>query len=126
MKSGSSREDVIRVRDVVQGLGFESQPLPVSERTAVRVSGYSREPSRELFETLPGVDLVLPVSHAVHKSGRHARPEGTVLHLGSHSVGGGGFSLVAGPCAVESEEQIVAVAREVQRAGADMLRGGAY
>ncbi len=126
MKSGSSREDVNRVRDVIQGLGFESQPLPVAERLAVRVAGYARLPSCELFETLPGVDLVLPISQPVHKVGRYAQPEDTVLRFGSHVVGGGGFSLVAGPCAVESEEQILAVARAVQQAGAHMLRGGAY
>jgi 3-deoxy-7-phosphoheptulonate synthase len=126
MKSGSSREDVNRVRDVIQGLGLESQPLPVAERLAVRVSGYAREPSRDLFETLPGVDLVLPVTQAVHRVGRHAQPGDTVLRFGSHVVGNGGFSLVAGPCAVESEEQILAVAREVQAAGAHFLRGGAY
>ncbi len=126
MKSGSTREDVIRVRDVVQGLGLESQPLPVAERLAVRVAGYVREPSRELFEMLPGVDLVMPVSQAPHKVGLQARPEGTVLKIGGHTVGGGGLTLVAGPCAVETEEQIVTVAREVQRAGAHMLRGGAY
>ncbi len=45
MKSGSTREDLSRVRDVIQGLGFESQPLPVAERLAVRVVGYAREPS---------------------------------------------------------------------------------
>jgi len=126
MKPGSTREDVNRVRDVIQGLGFDSQPLSVAERLAVRVGGYSREPSRDLFETLPGVDLVLPMSHAVHKVGRYAQPQDTVLQFGSHVVGGGSFSLVAGPCAVESEEQIVGVARAVRKAGADMLRGGAY
>jgi 3-deoxy-7-phosphoheptulonate synthase len=126
MKSGSTREDVDRVRDVIQGLGYESQALPVAERLAVRVSEYAREPSCELFETLPGVDLVLPISHPVRKVGRLARSEDTVLRFGSREVGSGGFTLVAGPCAVENEEQILAVARSVRDAGADMLRGGAY
>lgn len=126
MKSGSTREDVDRVRDVIQGLGYESQALPVAERLAVRVSEYAREPSCELFETLPGVELVLPISHPVRKVGRLARSEDTVLRFGSREVGSGGFTLVAGPCAVENEEQILAVARSVRDAGADMLRGGAY
>jgi len=126
MKSGSTREDVDRVRDVIQGLGYESQALPVAERLAVRVSEYAREPSCELFETLPGVELVLPISHPVRKVGRLARSEDTVLRFGSREVGSGGFTLGAGPCAVENEEQILAVARSVRDAGADMLRGGAY
>ena len=124
MKSGSTREDVDRVRDVIQGLGYESQALPVAERLAVRVSEYAREPSCELFETLPGVELVLPISHPVRKVGRLARSEDTVLRFGSREVGSGGFTIVAGPCAVENEEQILAVARSVRDAGADMLRGG--
>jgi len=126
MKSGSTREDVGRVRDVIRGLGFESRPLPVAERLAVGVVGYDEAPHPDLFEALPGVDLVLPVNHAARRVGRQAREGDTVVRVGGVEIGSGSLTLVAGPCAVENEEQLMSVARLARDAGADVLRGGAY
>ena len=73
MKSGSGPEDVDRVREVIQGLGFESRALELDRRPAVRASGYGEAPHPDLFETLPGVELVLPVRHTMRHVGRQAR-----------------------------------------------------
>jgi 3-deoxy-7-phosphoheptulonate synthase len=126
MQSGSRPEDVNRVRDVIQGLGFESRTLELDGRQVVRASGYDEPPHHDLFETLPGVDQVLPVRHTVRHVGRQGRSGDTILRVGSHEIGSGGFTLIAGPCAVENEEQVLTAAREVKEAGADILRGGAY
>lgn len=65
-------------------------------------------------------------SSAYKKAGRHVRPEGTVLNIGGIKIGGRGFVIMAGPCAVENEKQLLTTAREVQRKGANILRGGAF
>jgi 3-deoxy-7-phosphoheptulonate synthase len=126
MKSGSTREDVDRVSHVIQGLGFDAKPITLTEWLVVRVAGYTDPPHPELFETLPGVGAVLPVRDAVRQASR-LEPNGeTVVRLGEHEIGGGGVTLVAGPCAVENEDQLLRIARAVKDAGADVLRGGAY
>lgn len=72
------------------------------------------------------VERVMRVQEPYKKANRKFHPEDTVVHVGSASIGGGSFSVIAGPCSVESEAQIAEVARDVQRSGAAMLRGGAF
>lgn len=126
MKGESTPEDLDRVSEVARGLGCSAKSIPLADRTAAIVGGYSEPPHPDLFETLPGVEHVMPLTQAVRKVGRHARAEGTVVRIGSLEVGNGTFTLIAGPCAVENERQLLAAARSVRDAGADMLRGGAY
>ena len=127
MKTGSTGEQLDRVRGVVQGLGYEAQSIPFEDRTAVRVAGYADPPHPDLFEKLPGVDQVLPISRPLRRVRREPGGGGdTAVRVGSWTVGGGSFTLVAGPCAVESEEQLLSVARAVESSGANLLRGGAY
>jgi len=79
-----------------------------------------------VFESMPGVLEVIPVTHAYKLVSREVKPEDSVVKVGGVPVGGGAFTLVAGPCAVESEEQLLTVARAVKAKGAHLLRGGAY
>ncbi len=72
------------------------------------------------------VERVMRVQEPYKKANRKFHPEDTVVHVGSARIGGGSFSVIAGPCSVESEAQIIEVARDVQRSGAAMLRGGAF
>ncbi|MEA4955002.1 MAG: 3-deoxy-7-phosphoheptulonate synthase [Pseudoflavonifractor sp.] len=72
------------------------------------------------------VERVMRVQEPYKKANRKFHPEDTVVNVGSASIGGGNFSVIAGPCSVESKEQITEVARDVQRSGAAMLRGGAF
>jgi 3-deoxy-7-phosphoheptulonate synthase len=72
------------------------------------------------------VERVMRVQEPYKKANRKFHPEDTVVTVGGASIGGGKFSVIAGPCSVESEEQIIEVARDVQRSGAAMLRGGAF
>lgn len=72
------------------------------------------------------VERVMRVQEPYKKANRKFHPEDTVVHVGSAGIGGGSFSVIAGPCSVESEAQIAEVARDVQRSGAAMLRGGAF
>ena len=74
----------------------------------------------------PNVERVMRVQEPYKKANRKFHPEDTVVTVGDARIGGGYFSVVAGPCSVESEEQIIEVARDVQKSGAAMLRGGAF
>jgi 3-deoxy-7-phosphoheptulonate synthase len=78
------------------------------------------------FESLPGVLEVIRVSHAYKLVSREARPESLVVNVGGVPVGGPALAVVAGPCAVESAEQLLAIARAARAAGAHLLRGGAF
>lgn len=72
------------------------------------------------------VERVMRVSEPYKRANRKFHPEDTVVKVGSAAIGGGNFSVIAGPCSVESEEQIISVAKDVQASGAAMLRGGAF
>ena len=80
----------------------------------------------ELIESLDTVDAVKRVSETFKRANRKFHPEDTVVTVGNTKVGAGNFALIAGPCSVESEKQIVEVAKAVKAAGATMLRGGAF
>lgn len=80
----------------------------------------------DLIDSLDIVDSVKKVSETFKCCNRKFHPEDTVVTVGDVKIGGGNFCMIAGPCSVESEEQIVGVAKEVQKAGANMLRGGAF
>ncbi len=126
MKSGSTREERERVLDLIQALGYERKAITLGDREAVRLEGCDELPRLQLFEELPGVDGVWPLSRGARLAGRTSRQPDTVVRVGAVTIGSGGLTLVAGPCAVEDEQQVLEVARAVKRAGADLLRGGAY
>lgn len=81
---------------------------------------------RELLESLEIVESVKLVSEPFKQVNRKLHPEDTIITVGSAKIGGGHFALIAGPCSVETEEQIIDVARQVKASGADILRGGAF
>jgi 3-deoxy-7-phosphoheptulonate synthase len=126
MKKGSSREDLARVASAVEALGFRPHVFSGEERAAIGVTGNPNPIDPDVFERLPGVARAIPIGQPFKLASREMRPDDTVVPVGSRTVGGGGLFVIAGPCAVESEDQIVDTARAVKLAGADALRGGAY
>ena len=110
---------------------FESQGLRVhiSEGDYQTVLGLVGDTSRideSLVEALEIVERVTRVTENYKAANRKFHPEDTVVSIGDVKIGGGGFAMIAGPCSVESEEQILEEARDVQAAGATLLRGGAF
>ena len=98
-----------------------------AETTILGAEGNAEHIDQEKLSLLPGVDRVMRVTEPYKKSNRKYHPEDTVIDLGNGStVGGKKLAVIAGPCSVESEEQIVAVARAVKASGAAALRGGAF
>jgi len=98
------------------------------ERTVIGVLGTSPAlpELRDTLQVLPGVEQVVPITKPYKLSSREFQPENTVIKLGEHSIGGDELVVMAGPCAVETEEQAVSTARAVKAAGATILRGGAF
>ena len=101
----------------------------ISEGAEVTVLGLIGDTSRidmDLLKSLEMVDSVKRVSEPYKQANRKFHPNDTVIEVGSVKIGGGNFALIAGPCSVESEEQIIEVAQAVKSSGASILRGGAF
>ena len=126
MDAAASPEDVRRVVETVQGLGLAAHPIPGAQRTAIGITGNKGTVERGAFENLPGVAEVIPVSAPYKLVSREAKREDTVVAVGGVPVGGKALVVVAGPCAVESEEQAIEIGHLVRAAGATLYRGGAY
>src|SRR5262245_31747561 len=126
MRQSATPEDIRGVVAAVEARGMKAHPIPGSQRTAIGITGNKGAVDAPIFESLPGVPEVIPVTHAYKLVSREVKAEDTVVDIGGVAVGGHALVVVAGPCAVESREQMLTVAREVKRAGAQLLRGGAF
>jgi len=101
----------------------------ISEGAEVTVLGLIGDTSRidmDLLKSLEMVETVKRVSEPYKQANRKFHPQDTVIEIGDVKIGGGNFAMIAGPCSVESEEQIIEVARAVKASGANLLRGGAF
>ena len=110
----------------IEALGFRAHPIPGEHRVAIGITGNPGPLERGEFEMLPGVRQAIPVTRAYKLVSREVRAEDTTIEVRGRTIGGGGFTVIAGPCAVESEEQCVRIARHVRDAGGHFLRGGAF
>ncbi len=126
MTVGATREQVERVTAQIEALGLKAHPIPGAQRVAIGVTGNRGIVEPGLFESLPGVLEVIPVSHPYKLVSREAKPEDSVISVGGVSVGGGHFAVMAGPCSVETPDQTLTIAAAVRAAGAHILRGGAF
>lgn len=127
MKHNASPDEIRHVVDVIQELGYEARPIPGRQRTSVGLIGNDGQVEPNLFLSLPGVLEVIPVSHSYKQVSREWRDEDTVVELANGTrIGGKEIAIMAGPCAVESEEQILGIAKTLKGMGATILRGGAF
>jgi 3-deoxy-7-phosphoheptulonate synthase len=126
MRQDATQEQIRGVVSAIEARGFKAHPIPGAQRTAIGITGNKGALDAPVFENLPGVLEVIPVSHAYKLVSREVKPESTVVDVGGVLVGGSALVLLAGPCAVESREQTLTVARRVKEAGAHLLRGGAF
>ena len=126
MKQDASRELAENVARLVEEMGLKTHLIFGEERTVVAVIGDDRRKDREKFESCPGVDKVVKILAEYKIASRETKSEPTIVQALDLKIGGGNFGVIAGPCSVESEEQIMASARAVKAAGAHGLRGGAF
>jgi 3-deoxy-7-phosphoheptulonate synthase len=127
MESGASRQKIEHVMERIRDLGYEPHPILGVEQTVIGAIGDER--GKSLFQGLlsvDGVESLISILKPFKLASREMKEEPTVIHVGEVKIGNGGFAMIAGPCSVESEEQILTAARAVKTAGANMLRGGAF
>lgn len=126
MKSDATQSDVERVLAVIEKLGFRGHAMPGETRTAIGVTGNKGAVDPANFENLPGVADAIRVTQPYKLISRDLRPEKSSIKVGNAFIGGGELAMIAGPCALESREQVFEVARAVAESGARFFRGGAF
>jgi 3-deoxy-7-phosphoheptulonate synthase len=130
MQSHATEEQIRAVCQRIESLGLKAHPIPGALRTAIGITGNKGSVDLGVLESLPGVVECIPVSKPYTLVSRDAKEEDTVLRIPTPSgdvlVGGSHIALVAGPCAVESEEQALAIAERLKKTGVKLFRGGAY
>src|SRR5680860_914021 len=127
MSHNASPADISGVVDMIRELGYEAAPIPGKQRTAVGLIGNDGKVDAGRIEALPGVLQIIHVSQPYKQVSREWREEPTIVRLfNGTTIGGSEVAVMAGPCAVESEEQILTIARQLRDAGATILRGGAF
>ena len=127
MRHEATDEEVQRVVDVIQEMGYQARALPGAQRMAVGLVGNDGRVDASRLEGLPGVQDVIHVSKPYTQVSREWKADNTVVQLaGGLTVGGTDVVTIAGPCSVESERQIIEAARQVKEAGGVILRGGAF
>jgi 3-deoxy-7-phosphoheptulonate synthase len=127
MERGATPDQVQAVVRRIEELGYEARPIVGGGRTAVAVLGNAGSVDGARFSDLAGIRDLVPVTEPFRQASREWRPENTVVPLpGGASVGGDEVVVMAGPCSVESERQIVETAHRVRDLGAAVLRGGAF
>ena len=126
MKPDATRAEIDRVVEVIEKLGFKGHPMPGENRTAIGITGNRGSVDPAHFENLPGVPEAIRVTKPYKLISNDLNPGRSVVRVGNASIGGGGLAMIAGPCAVESSEQVFAVAEAVAASGARFFRGGAF
>ena len=126
MKHGATSQQIANVTARIEQLGHRVHLSAGEERTIIGVIGNGRPLNREQIVRWAGVEKVVPILHPFKLASRDFRAEDTVVCLNSICVGGKEVIVMAGPCAVESREQVLEIAKAVKEAGATILRGGAY
>jgi 3-deoxy-7-phosphoheptulonate synthase len=126
MGAHATAEDVERVCKKIEGLGFKAHPMPGASRTAIGLTGNSGPVEAGFFENMPGVVELIEVTHPYKLVSREIKPENTRIRVGDVVIGGEDVVVMAGPCAVETEEQTVRIAEKVRALGAHIYRGGAF
>ena len=126
LKPGCSDAALQEIQERIEGMGLKSHVIVGTERTVVAAIGEKRDNARETFESYDEVEKVVPILTPYKVASKEAKPEPSVFTIGSLVVGGGNLGVIAGPCSVESEEQILTSARAVKASGASALRGGAF
>ncbi len=126
MEKDATEGQIDKVIKTIAGMGLTPVPVPGSQRTAIGIVGNAGPLDPEKFLSLDGVKEAIPVSKPYKLVSREVKPENTCLQFGDVIIGGDEIVVMAGPCAVESPEQCLAIARAVKKAGAQFFRGGAF
>jgi 3-deoxy-7-phosphoheptulonate synthase len=126
MRMGASQDEIQTIVERVSGMGFRTHLSEGEERTIIGVIGDERPVDKDSLARMQGVERIVPILRPFKLASRDFQPHDSVIDINGCAVGGKRLTIMAGPCAVESREQIIETACLVKEAGAHMLRGGAF
>ncbi|HHV61631.1 MAG TPA: 3-deoxy-7-phosphoheptulonate synthase [Firmicutes bacterium] len=126
MKSGATEEQIKEVENKLHELGFRTQVIHGTDKRVIGAIGDKRHLNLRFIELLPGVERAIPILRPFKLASREARPENTIVNIDGVTIGGPEITVIAGPCAVESREQLLETARAIKSMGCKILRGGAF
>ncbi|HEX6822816.1 MAG TPA: 3-deoxy-7-phosphoheptulonate synthase [Candidatus Sulfotelmatobacter sp.] len=126
MSEKATEEQITHVIDRIREAGYNPHVTRGTERTIVAAVGSGRRHEIEALQVAPGVDNVVAIAQPFKLVSKQVHPERTIVQIDGVQIGGPDVVVIAGPCSVESREQLLQTAHAVKRAGASMLRGGAY
>ena len=126
MKSGATQRQIDHVIEDIEQLGLRSHVIVGTERTVIAALGEKRDGAKQALETGEGVERVVPILAPYKMASSEVKPEPTCVEVLRLKVGNGHLGVIAGPCSVESRDQILEIAHLVKETGAAGLRGGAF
>jgi 3-deoxy-7-phosphoheptulonate synthase len=126
MSKQATTNEIDEVIKAIEGMGCTARPIPGGERVAIGVLYNKGALETSFFLAFPGVQDAIPVTRPYKLVSREFQPDDTIVKVGNASIGNGHFTLIAGPCAVESEDQALKTALAVKKAGAHIFRGGTF
>jgi 3-deoxy-7-phosphoheptulonate synthase len=126
MRKDATREQILKVKEKILTLGYQSHEIPGVNRVAIGITGNKWKINPELFNTMAGVEDAISVTKPYKLVGRDAKPENSEIYVDGVVVGGRQLAIIAGPCSVENAGQLFQTAQAVKEAGALFLRGGAF
>lgn len=126
LKPGVTEEQIENLCRWFRSRGLDVHVSKGKYQTIIGLIGDTKQIDTELLESLDIVESVKRISEPFKNANRKFHPDDTIVEIGDVRIGGGNFAIIAGPCSVESPEQIIEVARKVKEAGASILRGGAF
>ena len=126
MDQKATPEEIDAVIATIEARGYTARPIPGGERVAIGILNNEGPVDALLFLGMPGVKDAIPVTRPYKLVSREFKPEDTIIQVGDVCIGSGGLTIIAGPCAVESESQALTIAEHVKHSGAQLFRGGAF
>jgi len=127
MSTLATAEEIKHVIERIKECGYQAHVIQGAERTVIGAVGSNgRRAEVEALRAAPGVEEVIQIAHPFKLVSRQLRQRGTIVDVNGVKIGAGDLIVIAGPCSVESGEQLIDTARAVKAAGAQLLRGGAY
>jgi len=126
MEHKATSTEIEVVVSAIENRGYTARPIPGGDRVSIGVLNNEGAVDASLFLGLPGVKEVIPVTRPYKLVSREFKPEDSVIPVGDIAIGKGSFTMIAGPCAIESEDRALTTACLVKEAGAQLFRGGAF
>jgi 3-deoxy-7-phosphoheptulonate synthase len=126
MDKTATSEQIDHVIKVIEDLGCTARPIPGGDRVSIGVLNNEGPVDAALFTGLAGVKEAVPITKPYKLVSRETKAEDTLVKIGNVTIGNGFLTLIAGPCAIESETQALTIARHVKKSGAQIFRGGAF